>query len=88
MTETASGWSARGASGAKGGPNGTVGGLTTRRIHTKPGVHPYDELTWERSRAAAKLADHGRGLALGRGTGVRAEFLIDLPACLGPMSLM
>ncbi len=48
MTETASGWSARGASGAKGGPNGTVGGLTTRRIHTKPGVHPYDELTWER----------------------------------------
>ncbi|MFE9172359.1 vitamin B12-dependent ribonucleotide reductase [Streptomyces kebangsaanensis] len=44
MTETASG-PARGsrAKGAKAGK-----GLRIERIHTTPGVHPYDEVTWER----------------------------------------
>ncbi|MEU7052189.1 vitamin B12-dependent ribonucleotide reductase [Streptomyces eurythermus] len=44
MTETASG-PARGsrAKGAKG-----TKGLRIERIHTTPGVHPYDEVTWER----------------------------------------
>ncbi|GAA1012465.1 vitamin B12-dependent ribonucleotide reductase [Streptomyces sp. F-3] len=44
MTETASG-SARGsrAKGAKAGK-----GLRIERIHTTPGVHPYDEVVWER----------------------------------------
>ncbi len=32
----------------KGTGKGPVSGLASRRIHTKPGVHPYDELTWER----------------------------------------
>ncbi|WP_424211437.1 vitamin B12-dependent ribonucleotide reductase [Streptomyces sp. BI20] len=43
MTETASG-SARGsrAKGAK------AKGLRIERIHTTPGVHPYDEVVWER----------------------------------------
>ncbi|MFJ8201486.1 vitamin B12-dependent ribonucleotide reductase [Streptomyces sp. NPDC096152] len=44
MTETASG-PARG-SRAKGG-KGTKG-LHIERIHTTPGVHPYDEVAWER----------------------------------------
>ena len=41
MTETASGQS---------GPNGQPAGagLKIRRIHTREGVHPYDEVTWER----------------------------------------
>ncbi|MEU2060014.1 vitamin B12-dependent ribonucleotide reductase [Streptomyces sp. NPDC013455] len=44
MTETASG-PARGsrAKGAK-----ATKGLRIERIHTTPGVHPYDEVTWER----------------------------------------
>ncbi|MEU3412843.1 vitamin B12-dependent ribonucleotide reductase [Streptomyces sp. NPDC006658] len=47
MTETASG-PARG-SRAK-GTKGTKGskGLRIERIHTTPGVHPYDEVAWER----------------------------------------
>ncbi|MBA0051965.1 vitamin B12-dependent ribonucleotide reductase [Streptomyces sp. AJS327] len=44
MTETTSG-PARG-SRAKGGKAG--GGLRIERIHTTPGVHPFDEVTWER----------------------------------------
>ncbi|MFI9345113.1 vitamin B12-dependent ribonucleotide reductase [Streptomyces sp. NPDC052773] len=44
MTETASG-PARG-SRAKGAKSGK--GLRIERIHTTPGVHPYDEVTWER----------------------------------------
>ncbi|MDT0446165.1 vitamin B12-dependent ribonucleotide reductase [Streptomyces johnsoniae] len=44
MTETASG-PARG-SRAKGGKGGK--GLRIERIHTTPGVHPYDEVVWER----------------------------------------
>ena len=33
--------------GARGG-KGARKGLTIRRIHTREGVHPYDEVTWER----------------------------------------
>ncbi len=40
MTETTSG-SARAGKGAK-------KGLAMRRIYTRDGVHPYDEITWER----------------------------------------
>src|SRR5438874_559292 len=41
MTETASGQS--GQSGKSAGA-----GLKIRRIHTRAGMHPYDEVTWER----------------------------------------
>jgi ribonucleoside-diphosphate reductase alpha chain len=41
MTETASG-------PARHGGKGTRKGLTMRRIHTRAGAHPYDEVTWER----------------------------------------
>ncbi|MBO0775948.1 MAG: ribonucleoside-diphosphate reductase, partial [Actinobacteria bacterium] len=41
MTETASGPDARG--GRK-----VQKGLTVKRIHTRDGVHPYDEVTWKR----------------------------------------
>ncbi|HEY5356251.1 MAG TPA: vitamin B12-dependent ribonucleotide reductase [Streptosporangiaceae bacterium] len=41
MTETTSGSVARTGKGAK-------KGLTMRRIYTREGVHPYDEVTWER----------------------------------------
>ncbi len=41
MTETASGSAPRGGKGAR-------KGLTIGRIHTREGVHPYDEVTWER----------------------------------------
>ncbi|HEY3953841.1 MAG TPA: vitamin B12-dependent ribonucleotide reductase, partial [Streptosporangiaceae bacterium] len=41
MTETASG-----QTGQSGKAPGT--GLKMRRIHTREGVHPYDEITWER----------------------------------------
>ena len=41
MTETVSG------SGPRGG-KGSRKGLTIGRIHTREGVHPYDEVTWER----------------------------------------
>ncbi|RLL69206.1 vitamin B12-dependent ribonucleotide reductase [Streptomyces sp. Z26] len=44
MTETTSG-PARG-SRAKGGKAGK--GLRIERVHTTPGVHPYDEVKWER----------------------------------------
>ena len=44
MTETATNGSARGRSaGTKAGK-----GLRVARIYTTPGVHPYDEVTWER----------------------------------------
>jgi ribonucleoside-diphosphate reductase alpha chain len=43
MTETVSG-SARGRSGGR-----TAGkGLRIERVYTTPGVHPYDQVTWER----------------------------------------
>jgi ribonucleoside-diphosphate reductase alpha chain len=41
MTETASGATSRGGGKAQ-------KGLTIQRIHTREGVHPYDEVTWER----------------------------------------
>jgi ribonucleoside-diphosphate reductase alpha chain len=41
MTETSSGSAARGSKGAR-------EGLTMQRIHTRDGVHPYDDVTWER----------------------------------------
>ena len=41
MTETASGAAHRSGKGAR-------KGLTMRRIYTREGVHPYDEVTWER----------------------------------------
>jgi ribonucleoside-diphosphate reductase alpha chain len=41
MTETASG-------AAQGGKSAESKGLTMRRIYTREGVHPYDEVTWER----------------------------------------
>jgi ribonucleoside-diphosphate reductase alpha chain len=41
MTETVSGSTPRGGKGSR-------KGLTIGRIHTHEGVHPYDEVTWER----------------------------------------
>ena len=41
MTETTASGAAQDGSGAR-------QGLTIRRIHTREGVHPYDEVTWER----------------------------------------
>ncbi len=41
MTETASGSAHRSGKGAG-------KGLTVRRIYTREGIHPYDEVTWER----------------------------------------
>jgi ribonucleoside-diphosphate reductase alpha chain len=41
MTETASGQTGQGG-------KAPGGGLKMRRIHTREGVHPYDEVTWER----------------------------------------
>lgn len=46
MTETASG-PAR-SSRAKGTKAAANKGLRIERIHTTPGVHPYDEVAWER----------------------------------------
>jgi ribonucleoside-diphosphate reductase alpha chain len=42
MTETASGASSQGSK------SGSEKGLTLRRIFTRDGVHPYDDVTWER----------------------------------------
>src|SRR5246127_649735 len=42
MTETVSG------SAARKGRRKSGNGLKIRRIHTAPGVHPYDQVTWER----------------------------------------
>ncbi|MBW1595514.1 vitamin B12-dependent ribonucleotide reductase [Streptomyces sp. JJ38] len=53
MTETTSG-PARGSRAKAGKPEKavksgrTAGGLRVERIHTTPGVHPYDEVVWER----------------------------------------
>ncbi len=41
MTETVSGTAPRGGKGSR-------KGLAIGRIHTKEGMHPYDEITWER----------------------------------------
>src|ERR1700722_8791594 len=42
MTETVSG------SAVRKGRRKSQGGLKVRRLHTTPGVHPYDQVTWER----------------------------------------
>ncbi|WP_406203881.1 vitamin B12-dependent ribonucleotide reductase [Kitasatospora sp. NBC_01560] len=51
MTDTTSG-SARGSksdkTATKGAGKAPKGGLRIERIHTTPGVHPYDEVRWER----------------------------------------
>ncbi|MFD9689290.1 vitamin B12-dependent ribonucleotide reductase [Kitasatospora sp. NPDC059088] len=50
MTDTTSG-SARGSKSEKAvtkGAKAPKGGLRIERIHTTPGVHPYDEVSWER----------------------------------------
>ncbi|MFD8785995.1 vitamin B12-dependent ribonucleotide reductase [Kitasatospora sp. NPDC059599] len=50
MTDTTSG-SARGSKSEKAAAKGakaSKGGLRTERIYTTPGVHPYDEVRWER----------------------------------------
>ncbi len=44
MTETASGAGTRRSKGQQ----ARRGGLKVERIHTTPGVHPYDQVTWER----------------------------------------
>ncbi|HYB14580.1 MAG TPA: vitamin B12-dependent ribonucleotide reductase [Streptosporangiaceae bacterium] len=53
MTETASSASGRKGKGPQESPDpqgqpAGRGGLTMARIHTTPGVHPYDQVTWER----------------------------------------
>ncbi len=45
MTETVSGATTR---KSKATPKAQANKLTMRRIHTTPGVHPYDQVTWER----------------------------------------
>src|SRR5690349_23003506 len=45
MTETVSGATTR---KGKATPKAQASGLKMRRIHTTPGVHPYDQVTWER----------------------------------------
>src|SRR5690348_16643223 len=45
MTETVSGATTR---KGKGTPKAQASRLKMRRIHTTPGVHPYDQVTWER----------------------------------------
>jgi ribonucleoside-diphosphate reductase alpha chain len=48
MTETVSGSAAGRGKGSRRGPAGARKGLKMQRVFTKPGVHPYDEVTWER----------------------------------------
>jgi ribonucleoside-diphosphate reductase alpha chain len=49
MTETASSAARKGKSaGERPSQKTQRGGLTMRRIYTTPGVHPYDQVTWER----------------------------------------
>src|SRR5882762_1506891 len=49
MTEAVEKKPTRGGRGvADGGPAFVKNGLATERVYTTPGVHPYDEVTWER----------------------------------------
>jgi ribonucleoside-diphosphate reductase alpha chain len=49
MTETASSRARKGKSAEEAPSQRTQrGGLTMTRIYTTPGVHPYDQITWER----------------------------------------
>jgi ribonucleoside-diphosphate reductase alpha chain len=47
-TRTGKGGSAKGGKTAKAGHAGPGSGLRIERVYTTPGVHPYDEVTWER----------------------------------------
>ena len=47
MTETVSGQSQSAGEKRRSGPK-PAGGLTIERIFTTPGVHPYDQVSWER----------------------------------------
>ena len=52
MTDTVNGRGTTGATTSAGQESGTTEGarkgLTIERVHTTEGVHPYDEVTWER----------------------------------------
>jgi ribonucleoside-diphosphate reductase alpha chain len=49
MTETVSGPNgATGRSAGRARKAGTGKGLSVERVYSTPGVHPYDEVTWER----------------------------------------
>jgi ribonucleoside-diphosphate reductase alpha chain len=50
MTQTTNGSGSAAQSSGSGAraKRKTAGGLTVERIYTTPGVHPYDEVTWER----------------------------------------
>jgi ribonucleoside-diphosphate reductase alpha chain len=48
MTETVSGATARKGKAAQAQAQARPNRLTIGRIHTTPGVHPYDQVTWER----------------------------------------
>ncbi len=48
MTETAGSPAAAPGRGRKAGRTGERKGLTVERVYTAPGVHPYDEVTWQR----------------------------------------
>ncbi len=47
MTQTTNGSGSAAQGGAR-AKRKAAGGLTVERIYTTPGVHPYDEVTWER----------------------------------------
>jgi ribonucleoside-diphosphate reductase alpha chain len=50
MTQTTNGSNSAAGTGQSGAraKRETAGGLTVERIYTTPGVHPYDEVSWER----------------------------------------
>jgi ribonucleoside-diphosphate reductase alpha chain len=48
MTETAGSPAAAPGRGRKAGRTGERRGLTVERVYTTPGVHPYDQVTWQR----------------------------------------
>ena len=48
MTETAGCPAAAAGTRTEGRSHGQRRGLTVERVYTTPGVHPYDEVTWQR----------------------------------------
>ena len=65
MTETVSGPSQGAGENRRGGK--AAGGLTIERIFTTPGVHPYDDVTWERRDVVqTELEDRRYGLRAAR----------------------
>ncbi len=48
MTQTTNGSNSSASTGGARAKRKAAGGLTVERIYTTPGVHPYDEVTWER----------------------------------------